>query len=120
LSLDHLVHLFAHTTQHYFPVVDDEQKMIAILSANDVRRFVEDTHLGQGVIAADLANPEVVVLTPNTDLETALKRFVSLDVDSMPVVDAEDRSRLLGMLSRRDLIRHYQSVREDFQKRGEA
>jgi CIC family chloride channel protein len=120
MPLDALVHLFAETTQHYFPVVDDEGRMVSILSANDVRRFVEDLHVGQTVIASDLAIPSVVVLRPSTDLETALKRFVSLDVESLPVVDQNDETRVLGLLSRRELIRHYQSVREDFRARNEA
>jgi CIC family chloride channel protein len=101
-------------------VVDGEGRMVSILSANDVRRFVEDLHVGQTVIAADLAVPSVVVLRPSTDLETALKRFVSLDVDSLPVVDQDDETRVLGLLSRRELIRHYQTVREDFRARNEA
>lgn len=120
MPLDALVHLFAGTTQHYFPVVDDSGAMVAILSANDVRSFIEETHVGQSVIASDLANPDVVALKPSTDLETALNRFVTLDVDALPVVDPDEPTRVLGMLSRRDLIRHYQAVREDFQARGRA
>jgi CIC family chloride channel protein len=118
--LDGIVHLFAHTTQHYFPVVDDAGRMVAVLSANDVRRFIEDLHVGQSVIASDLANPDVVVLHPSTDLETALQRFVSLDVEALPVVAPDDGSRVLGLLSRRELIRHYQAVREDFRLRNRA
>jgi CIC family chloride channel protein len=112
--LHRIVALFARTTQHYFPVVDEDGRMVAILSANDVRMMVEDREVGAVVIASDIAVTDVVTLTPDTDLEAALQRFVALDVDALPVVDPADRGRMLGMLSRRDIIRAYNRARERF------
>ena len=120
MPLDRLVELFGRTTQHYFPVVDEGGDMIAILSANDVRQFVTDREVGAVVIAADIANPEVVTLSPDTDLQVALQRFVTLDVDSLPVVDPAEPRRVLGMLSRRELIKSYHAMREKFQARATA
>ncbi len=114
--LDRIVALFARTTQHYYPVVDDDGRMVAILSANDVRQMVDDRHVGAVVIASDIAVVDVVTLTPDTDLESALQRFVSLDVDALPVVDPKDPGKVLGMLSRRGLIRAYNRARERFLK----
>ncbi|MGE3879749.1 MAG: chloride channel protein [Planctomycetota bacterium] len=120
LPLDRLIELFGRTTQHYFPVVDDAGAMVAILSANDVRQFVTDGEVGAVVIASDLANPSVVTLTLDTDLQVALGRFVSLDVDALPVVDPQVPTKVIGMLSRRELIRTYHAMRERFRARTSA
>lgn len=116
--LDHIVHVFARTTQHYFPVVDAEGRMTGILSANDVRQVVEETHAGSVVIATDIARSDVVTLKPSDDLEVALQRFVSLDVDALPVVEKETPEKVIAMLSRRDLIRAYNHARESWRERG--
>lgn len=118
LPLHHLIELFGKTTQHYFPVVDDTGGMVAILSANDVRQFVTEGEVGAVVIASDLATPGVVTLDLDTDLQVALGRFVSLDVDALPVVDRAAPNRVIGMLSRRELIRTYHAMRERFHARS--
>ncbi|MEO0480198.1 MAG: chloride channel protein [Planctomycetota bacterium] len=116
MPLDAVVRLFTRTTQHYFPVMVDDA-LVAILSANDVRQMVEDREIGAVVIASDIANYDVVTLKPATDLESALQRFVSLDVDALPVIDPDD-GRLLGMMSRRDLIRAYDEAKVAYKSRG--
>lgn len=120
MPLDELVQVFGRTTQHYFPVVDGNGDMMAILSANDVRQFVSDRDVGAVVIAADMANHDVVTLQPDTDLQVALQRFVSLDVDALPVVDPKTPRRVIAMLTRRELIKSYHAMREGFRARANA
>ena len=51
-------------------------------------------------------------VTPEDNLHTALRRMTELNVDELPVVDQEDRTRLLGLLSRRKLTLAYTSLIE--------
>jgi CIC family chloride channel protein len=90
--------------------------MVGILSANDVRQMVEDSGVGV-VITGDIATADVVTVDPTTDLESALQRFVSLDVGALPIVDPGDPQRLLGMLSRRHVIRAYDDARRAWRER---
>ncbi len=110
--IDEIVRVFARTTQHYFPVVDDEDRLTGILSANDVRQVIEETSAGSIVIATDIARSDVVTLRVEDDLDFALQRFISLDVDTLPVVDGDAPDRVVAMLSRRDLILAYNAARE--------
>eukprot|EP00904_Undaria_pinnatifida_P001908 jgi/Undpi1/11718/HiC_scaffold_37.g14013.m1 len=118
-SLQKLVTIFTETTQHYFPVLDDDDRMVAILSANDVRRFVQEQGVGTVVIADDIAVQEVVTVTASTPLEQALNRFVSLDVDSLPIVEEDDDTRVITMLGRRQVMQAYQGARADWIARRE-
>jgi len=119
-SLDVLVRVFGRTTQHYFPVLDDEGQMTGILSANDVRQVIEERDVGTVVIANDIAQTDVVSVTPSNTLDRALKRFVATDVDSLPVVAEDDPRKVVGMLSRRNLIRAYEHARDEFLQRRAA
>ena len=106
-SLDHIVHLLAETSQQYFPVVDEEGAMVGIFSADDVRSYLFDEIIWQLAVARDVMKSNVVSVTPEDDLNTALQRLTSLNIDELPVVDVADPGKLLGMLSRRETIAFY-------------
>jgi CIC family chloride channel protein len=46
-------------------------------------------------------------VSPKDNLNVALKRFTSLNLDELPVIDPEDSGRLLGMLRRKETIAAY-------------
>ena len=54
----------------------------------------------------------MLTVTPEDNLHTALRRMTELNLDEMPVVDPEDPTRLLGLLSRRQLTLAYTSLIE--------
>ncbi len=107
MTLDQIVHLLADTPQQYFPVVDEQQQMIGIFSAADVRRYLYDETLWQLAVARDVMHSEVIKLTTADDLNTAMRRFTELNVDELPVVDAAAPLRILGMLRRKETIAAY-------------
>lgn len=117
-SLDELVHLLAETNQQYFPVVDEKGSMVGIFSADDVRSYLFDEIIWNLAVARDVMKSNVVTVTPEDDLNTALQRLTSLNIDEIPVVDPADSGRLLGMLSRRETIAFYN--RRVVQHREEA
>jgi chloride channel protein, CIC family len=106
-SLDDIVHLLAKTPQRYFPVVDDNGRMIGIFSAEDVRSYLYDDTLWKIANAGDVMVTNLVTVTPDDDLNTALRRFTALNLDELPVVDPEERGKLLGMLRRKESIAAY-------------
>lgn len=107
MSLDEIVHMLAKTQQHYFPVVDDADRMVGIFSEDDVRSWLFDETIWQLANARDIMATNVLSVLPSDDLNTALRRFTSLNLDELPVVDDEDRTKLLGMLRRKDAIAFY-------------
>ncbi len=80
---------------------------VGIFSAHDVREFTFDESVHQLAIAADLMTTDPIHVTLDMDLHTALSRFSVKELDELPVVDAEDPTRLLGMLRRRAIARAY-------------
>lgn len=106
-SLDEIVHLLAKTTQRYFPVVDESGGMIGIFASEDVRAYLYDDTIWNIANARDVMNSRVVTLVPEDDLNVALTWFTALNVDELPVVDPANRTRLIGVLRRKETIAAY-------------
>ncbi len=105
--LDDIVHQLAQTTQHYFPVVDNEGNMVGIFSDDDVRAYLYDEILWNLANARDVMTAPFVQVSPQDDLNTALQRFTALNLDELPVIDDEHPGRLLGFLRRKETIAAY-------------
>jgi CIC family chloride channel protein len=106
-TLDEVLQAFTRSSQHCFPVVDGQQHMTGLISIDQIRKFLDEQPEGLPVIAHDLASPPGLTLSLEDDLDTALDRFLALDVEELPVIDSRDRLRVVGLLSRRDIIAVY-------------
>jgi CIC family chloride channel protein len=95
--------------QTEFPVVDDERRLVGVVTALDIRDVLgREEHLGGLLVAGDLARPDGDVLEPHDSLLTALRRFGARDATLLPVVDARATRRVIGALFRADLFAAYE------------
>lgn len=99
--------IISRSTNSYFPVVNSKNKMVGILSFSDMREVMFEENLKGLVVAKDLAATEIISLSPKDNLNEALEKFVAIDVAQLPVVDSKKKDRVIGMLSRGDLISAY-------------
>jgi CIC family chloride channel protein len=98
---------FARTKQHYFPVMDENNKMSGIFSSTDFRSVLFSPEIEHLIVMRDVATSRVVVTKASEDLNTVLQKMTTKNIDSLPVVSEEDEQVLLGMLDRRDVIAFY-------------
>ena len=100
-----------------FPVVDDDQKVIGVVSEADMlnKEALEDEpgvisgilhHRDQakarGVTAGDLMTAAVIAVRPDDTVEHAAKLMYDRRVKRLPVTDAN--GRLVGIISRTDVL----------------
>ena len=110
---------FSETNQHYFPVMDDNKRLIGIFSINDIRGVLFSPEVEHLVVMEDIASKEIIVTTPSEDLNSVLQKFTIRNIDSLPVVKDDDPGYLLGMLNRREVISFYnQRIAEMKQQAG--
>jgi CIC family chloride channel protein len=88
-------------------VVDARGRLAGIISHEDYARHVFDADLWDVVVVAELATKDVVTVTPEDTLDTALRRISARDYATLPVVAAEDDPTLAGIISHRDIISIY-------------
>jgi H+/Cl- antiporter ClcA/CBS domain-containing protein len=82
-----------------YPVVDEEGRCVGIVSRTDL---LEPDATAATPITA-VASPDVVTLTRDDTLLTALERIVDEGVEHLPVLDPS--SRVVGMCTRTDILR---------------
>jgi CBS domain-containing protein len=85
--------------------------MTGLITLAQVRQFLDEHDQESPAIAHDLAVAPGAVLAPGDDLDRALQRLMSLDLEELPVVDPARDGQLLGILSRRDIIAAYANRR---------
>lgn len=107
MPLSEIVKLLSRTHQHYFPVVDSDGKMVGIFSSDDVRSYIYDETIWRLADAADVMTQSFLSVAPNDDLNDAMRKFTSLNLDELPVLDPNDTGILLGMLRRKEAIAAY-------------
>ncbi|MEZ6060766.1 MAG: chloride channel protein [Planctomycetaceae bacterium] len=107
MPLSEIVKLVSRTHQHYFPVLNDEERMVGIFSADDVRRFIYDETIWQLADASDVMVSRFLSVSPADDLNVALSKFTTLNIDELPVLDPKEPGRLLGMVRRKETIAAY-------------
>ena len=107
MSFNQFRQIFSSGEQQYFPVVDKDGKFKGIFSINDVRSILFDEEIGNLVLMKDIANTEIIYVTPSEDLNDALRKFTIKNLNQIPVVKEDDPSQLLGMLDRKEVIQAY-------------
>ena len=90
-----------------FPVVNRDGDLTGILSFQDIRQHVFEPELEQIVVAKDLATPHVTTVTPRDTLKDALAKLAYRSVEQLPVVDSRNPKKLVGILTRRDILTAY-------------
>ncbi|NNG02461.1 MAG: chloride channel protein [Desulfobacteraceae bacterium] len=98
---------FSQTKQHYFPVMDKQGRMRSIFSINDVRGVLFSPDIEHLVVMKDIGTSEIIVTTPDEDLNTVMQKFTVKNIDSLPVVRNDGNGDLIGLLNRREVIGFY-------------
>jgi CIC family chloride channel protein len=99
--------LVTNSQEAHFPVINAEGKLTGILSINDVREFLFEESLAKVVLARDVATPQVVEVFTHESLQSALDKMAGLNVDELPVAHEDNPDKIIGMISKRDIISHY-------------
>jgi CIC family chloride channel protein len=106
LGLRELVRLFSGTAQGVFPIVADDGKLVGVVDGREVRRTIGEAGIDGMLIARDFQVPAVTA-TPDESLYAVVRRMTATGYDDILVVDKDDSSRLLGTISRRQIVSAY-------------
>lgn len=107
LPLEKIAEQISRSKFNSFPVLNAQKRLIGILSFNDYSEAIFDEDLKNLVVAKDLATTELVTVSLDDNLYTALEKISSKDFAVLPVVAADDPTVLKGVVSRRDIIGAY-------------
>ena len=113
MPLGELSKTFRRTRVGGFPVVDRD-RLFGVVTLTDLARAGEPVDDEDGVSSnggrtvGDICTRRVITVTPEDPMFRAIRRMATVDVGRLPVVAAEDHSRLVGLLRRADIVKAYQ------------
>lgn len=107
-GLDEILELLVDSVHTEFFVVDDEGRLLGAMYFHELRRvLLEAEHLRSVLVAGDLTERGRPTVTEADDLDVAMQIFGTEEVEEIAVVAAEDPTRLLGSLHKRDVLAAY-------------
>lgn len=105
MTVDEVSHRMLETGHHGFPVLDRDGRLVGIITNADVRRAIADGHLDS--LCRDVETQQLITATPGESVEEALERMAIAGIGRLPVVAEADPTKLVGYLSRVDVIRAF-------------
>jgi CIC family chloride channel protein len=106
-NINQLLAIFRMADSFYFPVIDDTGRMTGIISMQDVKMILHDENRRLEALVGNVCSRDVMVLTLDDNLYTAMTLFDLKGIEEVPVVEATDNRWVVGMLKRRDVIALY-------------
>lgn len=93
------------TLQRTFPVLDEQHRLVGVLSTNVVRAVIAENPSPGLVVAHDLLTPDIPAIRCNESVQRALDLFALQHVEELPVI--KEDGTFLGVLDRRAIIEAY-------------
>jgi len=90
-----------------FVVVDEKEKITGVLTFLDYYDKLFNGKLDNQMAVKDIMTTDVVTVSIEDNLSTALEKISKGDYSILPVVSVEDPLKMAGILTRRDILEAY-------------
>ncbi len=107
-NIKELMNLMVKSSHQNFFVIDKNNKLLGVLSIDTLRKIIFDLDSLESILVAyDIMTPITHFITPNDTLDMAMKLFSDLNLDELPVVNNLSERKLIGIVSKKDVIDLY-------------
>jgi CIC family chloride channel protein len=111
-TLRKIVQLFSESERNVFPVIDENQNLLGIITLNRIRKIMFQNDLYDTVTAKELMFvPEVIVNTGDS-METVANKIQKSGKFNVAVLDNE--GKYLGFISRANVFSTYRNLLKEF------
>lgn len=105
MLLSEVIKVVSSTSSFYYPVVDNENKLIGGVTLDGIRNTFATQELNDWLIALDIAEPIAGKVMPDMTLSDALEKIRRLNIEHLPVVVSKKDERFVGVLDERAVHR---------------
>lgn len=86
------------------PIIDDGGKVIGIITIIDILRAIKDNKNIDSLKANDIMTKNPIVIEQGTDIMEIIDIMDKKGIEMVPVIEAENDNRIIGIVSRKDII----------------
>lgn len=112
MSLGRIAHCITYSTYNVFPVVDDAQKLEAVLYVDDVRHVIMRSELFNSLFVRQLMKPYVARIDIDDSMDVVLKVFARTKAWTLPVVDRD--GVFIGFIRKSRVLTVYRQMMADY------
>ncbi len=94
-----------HRFQHVY-IVGNEMEFLGAVSVHDLKKLFDQPDVAKSMTAADIMIKDFPRISPSQRMGDALEKFSEAPSERMPVVDSLSSSRLIGTISKTDIMLH--------------
>lgn len=98
------------TNHRGFPVMTGDGLLAGMVTRTDINKALAEGS-GEAEISTVMSR-DLIVCYPNESLKTAMHKIASRNIGRIPVVERDNESRLIGILTRKSLINAYNRALE--------
>lgn len=107
-SLANIVSTIMDSKHHIIYTIDKNGDLIGAISESELRPLItEFESLKKTIIASDISKANITTIRPDHDLDLVLKLLSKEDCDELPVVSSDDDKKVIGTISRHDILSAY-------------
>ena len=106
-SLDDIIKLFFENKESHYFVINAKRQFQGYLSTHELKSILNEDNLKDLIIAKDLIDTSKKYVTLKDDLAHCMNIFSQVESEHLPVLEDQDSYKLLGSISRRDIIDLY-------------
>lgn len=103
-SLRSLTEVVAKSSRNIFPVIDDDGKLVGIISLENIREIMFNTTLYDTVKADQLMQKPLVIADVQDDMSSIMEKFDKSGVWNIPIVE---NGNYLGFISKSRIFSNY-------------
>ncbi len=99
--------IFENTRHDAVLVLDEEMRYLGLIEFEDVRSFITERELVQGLVAADVMVTSIKPVYESTTLDVILKLFDDYGWSVLPVVSQGEDKRAIGLVTAAEAQTYY-------------
>ena len=104
-DFDDVMHFIEVSRLNDFPVIDAQKRYVGMVSFQSIRDLMYSPALTNLVTAADLADMDILPVTPDMSGSRILELFHRHHLSALAVVDDAQTNHLIGIVEQRDVLR---------------
>jgi len=108
MTMEKLAQFMEHSSHTGFPVVNAKRELQGMIIYSDVHHAIDDGLNPGEVPVKQIMQKKIPTAFTEEDLGTVVKRMQEFDVDRISIVDPDNPKRLIGLITRTNIISAYQ------------